>query len=51
MEVLGFTVEAKREFGILCRRPEGSHEIHDEDQGALGPCQRGSLGFVLHKVT
>lgn len=46
MEVLGFTVEAKREG--FCA---GGHEIPDENQGALGPCQRGSLGFLLHKVT
>lgn len=37
--------------GILCRRPERSHEIHDENRGALDLCQRGSLGFLLHKVT
>lgn len=49
--MLGFTAEAKGEVEILCRRPEGSQEIHSmRTTGPWGPCQRGSLGVVLCKV-
>lgn len=48
----GFTVEPKGDFGVLCKRPEGSHGIRlMRIKGFRGPGQRGGLSFVSPKVT